>query len=427
MINDTNNTASWEFKTPTDVLPSQISFRHSTPTDGEIDFVVLGNSIFTINDDEITFNQRCEFELNVLANVGQLSNPIGKFVWDSQPSVPATNKGLGTIAIGSASLSNNTTIGTDNVCIGVSSGSTITDGKENVCLGLSSGSKITTGSQNVYLGANSGVGLSNITTNGNIALGPSSFADGGNAICIGFNAGNTTPNTAVIGNNITSMSCQTLGCDLGTNSIRYNDLWLDGQAHINTIAPDAQLMTIMGGIYIGARPVVSSGFVLTGSDTVANTIVETDLIGSGSVGVGSLSSAANSAKVGTSSKLTLSGSFDNAGAGAANDVTIRIKLGTQTINTFLIDTDAVNANSAWQIDCHYTVTAIGVAGNIKSACTFAYQDLGVRKGQMINIPVQLLDTTQIQDLSVTAQWNSANLANTITVDQMTTTLIYQPM
>ncbi len=245
MINDTNTTASLDFKTPADILPSQISFRHSTPTDGRINFVVLGNSIFTINDDEITFSQRCEFELNVLAGVGKLTNPIGKFVWDSQPNVPASTKGLGTIAIGSSSLSNNTTIGTDNVCIGVSSGSTVTDGKENVCLGVSSGSKITTGSQNIYLGANSGVGLSNITTNGNIALGPSSFADGGNTICIGFNAGNSTSNTAVIGRNITSMSCQTIGCDLGTNSIRYNNLYLSGNGLMAglTTSADVQMGT----------------------------------------------------------------------------------------------------------------------------------------------------------------------------------------
>lgn len=219
-----------------------------------------------------------------------------------------------------------------------------------------------------------------------------------------------------------------INTDLGSATNEFKDLYLssNGVANISNILPTNDL-TVFGGIYIAQRPVLSSGFVLTGSSTIANSIVETDLIGGSSIGVGSLISAGNSAKNGTSSKISLSGSFDNAGAGVANDIIIRIKLGIQTINTFTIDTDAVNANSPWIIEAHYTINQIGVIGNIKSSCNFTYQDNSARKGQMINISTQLIDTTQPLDLSVTGQWNSASVNNTITVDQFISTLVYQPI
>lgn len=177
-------------------------------------------------------------------------------------------------------------------------------------------------------------------------------------------------------------------------------------------------------IYIGDRPVVSSGFVLTGSATAANSTAEIVIIGPGSVGVGSLTAAANSAKVGSATRLVFSGSFDN--ANTSSTCTVRIKLGTQTINTLLLDADAVNANSPWKIEADYTVTAIGATGNIKSNVMFTYIDDDVMKGLGNNVAAQAINTTVAQDLSITAQWNLVSTSNTITVDQFVSTQVYNP-
>jgi len=366
-----------------------------------------------INSSEIKLNAPINMDSNNITNITRISPTTTNFAIGNTAADLGIN--IGTVAIGDEALNAyaSNVIGT-NTAVGYRSGRVFNGAGENTFLGHLAGNGHLTGSGSTYIGAQTTDTLGN--SSNQTVIGSGSLGDASNQVVLG-----STTVTQIINSN-------TATCDLGAANHEFKDLYLSstGIARISNILPASNLFTMMGGIYIGQRPVVSSGFVLTGSATVADTALETDLIGPASVGVGSLISAANSAKVGTSTRISFSGSFDNAGAGAANDVVIRIKLGTQVINTFTLDTDSVNSTSPWSIEAHYTVSAISVSGNIKSACNFTYQDLAARKGQMINTPTQLLDTTQPQDLSITAQWNTADVNNTITIDQFVSTLVYMP-
>jgi len=336
----------------------------------------------------------------------------------------------GNVAIGSSNLSLSPAtpancLASGNIIIGSGNAQKIEDSDSNIVIGNNS---FTThisnpNGRNIIIGNSSG--LTNTDKNDSVIIGFNSQSNFDNNIVLGDNIIGTKTQQIMLGSsNITEIVNEGDNvCDLGSATNQFKDIYLGGM-----LLPSANLLVVAGGIYIGARPVVSSGYIQTNNTTVANTAVETDLISSiVSVGVGSLASAANSAKVGTHTQINLSGNFDNAGGAAANNCTVRIKLGTQTINTLVLDTDAVAAGAPWRINGEYTVTAIGAAGNIKSNVYFEYMDAAVGKTQMNNVAVQVIDTTVIQDLSITCQWATADVSNTITANQFCSTLFYHPM
>jgi hypothetical protein len=110
---------------------------------------------------------------------------------------------------------------------------------------------------------------------------------------------------------------------------------------------------------LGTRNQKSVGnlFAQTASVTVANTVTETTLLGSGS---GTLTLPANFLKVGTSLRLRAAGYHSSTGNPT---ITIRIKLGSTTIAT-MSGTGGNGTNDSWEVNLDLTVRTVGASGTI---------------------------------------------------------------
>jgi hypothetical protein len=145
---------------------------------------------------------------------------------------------------------------------------------------------------------------------------------------------------------------------------------------------------------------------------VTATSVESSLIGAG---LGTLSVPANAFKVGDSFMAKLIGHISCVGTAT---IEIRVKSGS----ILLADTGVValdtTTNKHWMVDVNFTIRSLGVAGvgSIASGGLFSYiKNSGLNfEGQNFSIVNNsTFDTTILNTLDVTAQWNTNNAGNNI--------------
>lgn len=150
------------------------------------------------------------------------------------------------------------------------------------------------------------------------------------------------------------------------------------------------------------------------SATINKTTLEKSLIGTG---VGTLSVPADGFSVGNSFIAKIGGKVTN-----VNDtnITFKIKsLGVTLIDTGLI-TLKVGTSQFWQLDVNFTIRQIGKAGvaSIISNGSFSH----VRNNSAIEVfgfntlNNTTFDTTILNKLDITAQWETANEGNSINSD-----------
>lgn len=157
-------------------------------------------------------------------------------------------------------------------------------------------------------------------------------------------------------------------------------------------------------------------FAQTESSTpIANTTTESSLIGTG---VGSLSIPANGFAVGDSFHAKLIGHISCNSA-----ATIRIRVKSDSI--LLADTDviplATATNKHWEINVYFTIREIGAAGvaSIAAGGIFSFvKNAGTAfEGRnFLSINDNTFDTTISNTLEITAEWGSANAADSIYSD-----------
>ena len=133
------------------------------------------------------------------------------------------------VAIGNSSLRDNTS-GNNNTSIGKSSSQLITTGDDNVALGYQAGNVLTTGNKNVIIGSDSD---------------PSAL-DGTNQIVIGYGTTGKGNNTVTIGDgDITNWTPTDDGeVDLGSSSVEFKDIYIDGVAYTDAIGFGSTAMTL---------------------------------------------------------------------------------------------------------------------------------------------------------------------------------------
>lgn len=165
-------------------------------------------------------------------------------------------------------------------------------------------------------------------------------------------------------------------------------------------------------IYGYINPLVGLFSQTTSSATITNTTTESSLIGSG---VGSLSVPANAFKVGDSYHAKLIGHIS---CNSAATLRLKIKAGSVIFaDTGIIDLDTIT-NKHWEINVYFTIRAIGSAGvaSIASGGIFSYTKNSGLNFEGTNFSVvnnTTFDTTISNTLDVTAQWGSANVADSI--------------
>jgi len=148
------------------------------------------------------------------------------------------------------------------------------------------------------------------------------------------------------------------------------------------------------------------------STPITATANEGSLVG---VGVGTLSVPANTFKVGDSFVARLNGHISCVGTAT---IQIRIKSGSVLLaDTGIVALD-VTTNKHWGIEVNFTIRTLGVAGvgSIASGGLFSYiKNSGLNfEGENFSIINNTdFDTTVLNQLEITAQWNTANAGNTI--------------
>lgn len=196
----------------------------------------------------------------------------------------------------------------------------------------------------------------------------------------------------------------------GVTAGTYGDSTHVGQFTVDAYGrlTSASSVAISGSGGNGSGPLFTS----TASATVANTAVETSLIGSG---VGSLTLPANFFSAGTSLRVSVAGVFGT--KATPGTIRIRLKLGS----TVILDTGAVTpadsiTNEEWQLQTLITCRTAGATGTVIANATVPHGDgstAALFGWRMVNTSTITVDTTATQTVAMTALWSTADTANTI--------------
>ena len=156
---------------------------------------------------------------------------------------------------------------------------------------------------------------------------------------------------------------------------------------------------------------VGSVFVQTASATVANTITETTLVGTGT---GSVTLPANFFAIGKSIKSEMWGTIANL---VTPTIRLKAKLGAVTV----IDTTAATMSTITGTNLFYTEGMIscrttGATGTVFGQGLVLYYTgvTGLAGLASPNTTTSTIDTTASQVFDITITWGTANAANTIT-------------
>ena len=161
-------------------------------------------------------------------------------------------------------------------------------------------------------------------------------------------------------------------------------------------------------------------FAQTGSSTpVSGTTVETSIIGSGT---GTLSVPINGFRVGDSFNGKLNGHISCVGSA---EIQIRVKANSVLLgDTGVIALDT-STNKHWQLDLNFTIRSIGSVGSIVSYGSFGYiKNSGLNFEGSNFVTITPLDTTILNTITITAEWNTDNSGNSIYSDIFVLNKIY---
>jgi hypothetical protein len=149
------------------------------------------------------------------------------------------------------------------------------------------------------------------------------------------------------------------------------------------------------------------------STEVVNTVTETTLLGTG---VGSKTIIANSLKVGSVIRFVCSGRI---GCTGTPNLILKVAIGSYSDELFN-DALPTDYSGRWRIMAEYVVNSIGASGTISGMLTFltGQSGDGFVNGQgnvSVNFEAsaETLDTTTGNAFNLTAEWGTANAANTI--------------
>jgi hypothetical protein len=208
------------------------------------------------------------------------------------------------------------------------------------------------------------------------------------------------------------------------NNTGYSTLKVDNLASVN-ITKNGGLPIITNdikekNIYLLAYDNESSTFEIVGNIPNQNTLygnyaqtvqsatisgtTETSIIGSG---VGSLSIPADFFKVGDSFHAKIGGVIN--GSNNNDEITVRIKAGgviLASTGSFILDQ---TTNNGWECELDFTVAVVGASGTICTNGNFAYTKNTDKKVQgYVFQDIQTLDTTVINTLDITVQFDNTN-------------------
>lgn len=179
------------------------------------------------------------------------------------------------------------------------------------------------------------------------------------------------------------------------------DIWQD--------STQKALGTFQDGIKQMAEGVV---FTSTATATVANSVAETSIIGTG---VGTKTLPANFFVAGKTVRLHLRGVVSETGTPTLQ---IKVKYGATVLldSTALALVAGIPANANWECVADITCRTTGATGTVQCSGNFNYQTASISSAADHHwLPANLatIDTTASSALDVTATWGTASASNTI--------------
>jgi len=182
------------------------------------------------------------------------------------------------------------------------------------------------------------------------------------------------------------------------------------------------------GFFGGNSSLVNANYGLyaqtQNSVPVTATTVETTIIGGG---VGTLSVPANSFSVGDSFQASLDGILSCVGT-ATIHIHVRTTGGVILADTGIIALDTATAKN-WLLTLYFTIRTLGSAGtaSISTGGLFSYiKNSGTNfEGYVLGTVNNVgFDTTIVNTLNISAQWNTTNAGNSIISKNFTLNKIY---
>lgn len=170
-------------------------------------------------------------------------------------------------------------------------------------------------------------------------------------------------------------------------------------------------MSALGSI-LSTNEVRAVLFTQTANATVANTVAETTIIGSG---VGSLTLPANFLTVGRTIHFRLWGIYST--DAAAPTLNVNVKLGGTTImTTTAIAATAAMTNRGLTIHGMITCRTTGATGTVfgQGQCEQNNANTNSQARDMENTATVTVDTTAALTFDITVTWGTANANNTAT-------------
>lgn len=156
---------------------------------------------------------------------------------------------------------------------------------------------------------------------------------------------------------------------------------------------------------------IGSIFTQTADATVANTVTETSILGTGSgtktVAAGAINTIGRTLRIQVRGMISV-----NVGSPT---LTVRFKVQGVTISTGVIAVNAASSN-AFSIDELVTTRTTGASGTFASNGEFSYQDTlnGSPSVGLLQPGTSTTDLTTSKTIDVTVQWSAANALSTIT-------------
>lgn len=193
----------------------------------------------------------------------------------------------------------------------------------------------------------------------------------------------------------------------------YGMIWQSGGTIVTSTDGDTVVVPDPGG---GAA-VPELLFSQTSIETVFNNLSEDNLSGTGD---GSLTLAANSWIVGEVIRVRASGTYGTK-ATTAGTLSLRLKYGSTVLNLLTVTMPDNQSTKAWFLDSSLTRHSIGPTGTVSGVGIWQYAVTGEASLQSADDPIanEVLASDASQIIELTADWQFADTANTITCSQLT--------
>jgi hypothetical protein len=153
-------------------------------------------------------------------------------------------------------------------------------------------------------------------------------------------------------------------------------------------------------------------FSQTADNTIANTVTETTLFGTGA---GTLTLPANFWIIGKTLRITISGDFSDTLTPTAR---VKVKFGSTTlIDSTALKIPALTGKEQWDMYITMTCRTTGGSGTIETNVIFEYEtttEVTPIERFDISGTSTVVDTTVSGALDATFQWGTASASNTIT-------------